>query len=493
MTDTHSYSESGSSGLSALKWSAIGLAGRQGLVALSYVIIARFLGPEPYAVVALAISYVALSLLLLDQGISASLISRGSISRAVVGAAMSLNMLLAIAVGLVTFVAAPAIAGFFSQPDLEGVLRALAAGLIVKGATVIPRAVLSRRGAFGALAKADVTGAVLGVTAGVAVAASGGGVWAIVAQTVLMDCVTLLFLLLAARPPRLNLKLGHLRGHWGFSLNVFGSSSLGYLASNSDNLLIARFLGPQSLGLYSLPYTISQFPVALTGQVVSRVLFPIVARRRFQKLEVHSLVERAIRGIALVTFPLMALLAAAAADLTSLFLGAEWLSAAPVLAILCISGARQSITTLSGPVLLGLGRADIQFKFSLAAAIVQVAGIVIGLNWGIVGVAIGYTTAGFLVTPAIAFLQRKFAGISILRQVRALVPSAHAALWLAAVYFFLRLVIDLPLPVTFVLCSIAALLTYLLVLFVAHREVWSSLWRDFLSVYPSRKPRHDDR
>lgn len=57
-------------------WNAIGILTRQFFLVVSSILLARILGPESYAIVALAGVYTAFATLLLDQGLTSPLISK---------------------------------------------------------------------------------------------------------------------------------------------------------------------------------------------------------------------------------------------------------------------------------------------------------------------------------------------------------------------------------------------------------------------------------
>jgi len=74
-------------------------------------------------------------------------------------------------------------------------------------------------------------------------------------------------------------------------------------------------------------------------------------------------------------------------------LGPRWMPVAPLLIVFGPLGAAQSIYTLTGLIYNTTGRTDIQFRWSILCSTVYLASFVIGLRWGIVGVASCYAVA----------------------------------------------------------------------------------------------------
>ncbi|MCZ4501142.1 MAG: lipopolysaccharide biosynthesis protein, partial [Marmoricola sp.] len=393
---TSNYEDSPKPGGSrSLKWSAIGLAGKHGTVAVFALVLARLLGPDAYGLVAQATIYITLTTLLLDQGIAAALMSERAVHRPVLGAAITLNMLLAVVLGGLTVGIAPGVAGFFGEPNLTPVLSVLGIGLLFKGAAIVPRMMLGRSLNFKAIALCDLTGAIAGGVLGISLAIGGADYWSLVGQNLAMDVVAAILYIAFAHPPAPNLQVRLIRPLLGFSSRVFGSNLLSYAAGNSDSILIGRYLGASALATYDVAYRFLRLPVDMTSQILSRVLFPLVAGKMHRGEAVAPIVFRSVRGVSYLTFPLMALVGAAAPQLVAVVLGSEWTAAVPILVVFALSGARQSITTINTPVMLGLGQAGAQLRFSIIAAVIQVSAIGLGLQWGALGVAVSYTVAGF--------------------------------------------------------------------------------------------------
>ncbi|PZF57759.1 hypothetical protein DEJ23_06355 [Curtobacterium sp. MCSS17_008] len=454
---------------SGFVWSFVGLAGRQLIIVAFSIALARMLGPDAYGVVAQAAVYMTLTTLLLDQGISAALLSARSVSRPLAGAAATINLSLAAVLGAITFAAAPLMAGFFRTPELTHILWVLAGALLFKGASIVPRLLLARSLNFRRQAVVDVSSAAVGGAVAVIAALGGADYWALVIQTLLADAISAVLLTALARPPVPNFQLRLLQETFGFSSRALGSSLISYTVQNIDNVLVGRFMGAVDLAHYSLGYRVLTTPIQMIGQAVTRVLFPSVARARHTDRSPAPLIARSITGISLITFPAMALVAVSSSTTVPLLLGDSWEPVIPVLSVLAISGARQSVTTVNTAVMLGMGRADVTLRFSLVAATVQISGIIIGLQFGILGVAAGLTLAGFLVTPIIAVLQKRIADFPIRAQILAVIPALHGTAWAIAVYLLLGLWIEEPWT-HLVLGTSAGVAVYAIVLLFAHRS-----------------------
>ncbi|NEQ88329.1 MAG: oligosaccharide flippase family protein, partial [Moorea sp. SIO2I5] len=105
---------------------------------------------------------------------------------------------------------------------------------------------------------------------------------------------------------------------------------------------------------------------------------------------------KVIGSIALITFPMMVGLWVAAEPFVLTLLGSQWQPVILLLMILAPVGMEQSLGTTVGTIYQAKGRPDLQFRWGIVSGILILTAFVIGLQWGIVGVAVAYVIASFL-------------------------------------------------------------------------------------------------
>lgn len=384
---------------SATRWSMVGIISRQGVRFLFTLILARVIGPDEFGVAAQALIVVTFITLFLDQGIGAALVQRKQLTGGVIGAAFTLNVSTTLLAAAGTFLLAGTLAAFFRTDALVAVMHLLALNVLAMGLEVVPRALLQRHLRFRTVALVELTGSVVGFAAGLVALAISESYWALIIHLLVADTVcTLLLTVAAGRHP--------LIGTWGdfkslvrFSLQVLGFGLVNYGARNADSILVGRYLGVEPLALYSLAYRTLMVPVVALSQVTNRVALPIYARLQDDR-------QRAVRAylestglIAVLAFPMMVTTIVLAPVGVPVIFGSAWVGAVVPIQILAVTGMRQSVQSTIGPVLLGHGRADLQLRWGIVSSTVYVLSFVIGLRWGIVGVAAAYTVAGFLLGP----------------------------------------------------------------------------------------------
>jgi PST family polysaccharide transporter len=288
------------------------------------------------------------------------------------------------------------------------------------------------------LAQGDIGGSAVGATAGIIAAVLGASYYSLVVQVTVTDLVTGIILLIAAKGPMPNRDFRELLTLLPFGVRIFATNGLAYLSRNVDNVLVGRYLGTSSLSYYSMAYRVLVIPVQLLGQTVNRVLFPVFSRLADKREEVARTLITSTEMLALAALPLMAFVACSSHELVLIGLGHAWLPAAPLITVLALAGARETVFYITPALMTGMGRAAMNLRFEIVSTGVQLTGIVIGLQFGVLGVASGYAIAGLALTPLPMFIQRRLTGVSLIQQLGAFWPAFDASLWASGAYLLLR-------------------------------------------------------
>ena len=370
-------------------------AGAQWVVLLTQfatsIVLARMLLPSDYGLVGLALVYTGFVTLVANLGMGPALIQRRTIDDGHICAAFWGTAGVSVLLFLASVVAAPVVADFFHQPQLVVIVRVTAIALLLSPLNSILYSLLSRKLAFRPLAMIDVAAAIASQGAALVLALSGWGVWSLVVAQLISPLMRLPLLL------RLNRWLPSPRFDphrfvelLSFSSHVVGFNFVNYFARNLDKVIIGKLLGSAALGFYDISYQIMLKPLQNISQTISAPLFPALSSIQNDKAQASEIYRRVVVYIALITFPIMTGIGLTAGDFVPLLLGEKWTPAIPIIQILCLVGAIQSVGSTVGDIYLSQGRSDIMLKWSLATTPLIAGAFLIGATWGVVGVAAGY-------------------------------------------------------------------------------------------------------
>ncbi len=365
----------------------------------SIMVLARLLQPADFGLVNMVTVVTGLIGLFREAGLSAVTVQRATISRAQVSALFWLNLLVGAGLMALSIAMAPAIAAFYHEPRLSWVACALGTGFLFNGAGVQHMALLQRQMRFAALAIVDVVSFVVGVTVGISMAMLGYGYWALVGMDLSMSVTSC-----AAAWASVGWIPGLPRRGVGLvSMMRFGGivsvdGFLTYLAYNTDKLLLGRFAGAETLGLYGRAYGLVSVPNLVLNQAVSGVAFSALSRLQADAGRFANYFLKGYSVFVAVTIPITVACTLFASDIIDVVLGPKWTAATPIFRCLAPTVVALALINPVGWLLFATGQVKRSLKQAFVMAPVLMGGCFAGLAYGPVGVAIGFSAAMTVLT-----------------------------------------------------------------------------------------------
>jgi PST family polysaccharide transporter len=387
------------------------------------ILLARLLTPEAFGLVAVAMTTILALEVIKDLGTGAALIQRTQVDQRLLSSVFYLNTVMGLLSSGAMALGAPLIAGLFSTPDAAPVVRALSLVLLVGGLVQTHHALLRRDMRFSAIAAVEVTGALTTGAVSIGLAVSGAGVWAMVWGTVAgVVAGTVVAWLRSGWRPTAELAVRPLLDIAGFSLHTAAFNATNFALQNADKLLVGRWLGSSSLGVYSLAQRTISYPVESISHVLMTVLFPAFARSQDDDSALRKGYARAAGAIAFVTFPTMVGAAVVAEPLVGAMLGDKWSALVPLLWFMAPAGSIAALLSAVNTLYSAKGRADWMFRWGLASGAVTLGAFALGLQWGLVGLAVAYLAVMVVQAPVGSAIALSLIGMRLRDLGRALAP-----------------------------------------------------------------------
>lgn len=381
----------------ALAFSASGQVAARAIGFGFGIALARMLGPHEFGLLAMITVLTQFLAGVADLGLEEALVQqreldethRSSVFWAMLGAGCLLGA------GIVA--AGPAIARFYGVEELRPLVVLVAGIFLLRGIGSVPRALLARRLDYRTSTAIECIAAVVAGACAVVLAARGFGAASLAIQLLVSEALGSAGMLWASGwRPRLVLRRAALADLFGFGAYRVATRSLVYWTQHVDDLLIGRLLGSGPLGLYTRAFSLMRLPVLAISRAITRPMFPALMLICDDRERVRSVYLRATGAVALATVPLCLGLVACAEPLVVGVFGPQWREAVPLARVLGIAGLLQGVTALASSLYLSQGRPDLHLRLHLLQNVVTVLGVVAGVRWGALGVAIGYSVASVL-------------------------------------------------------------------------------------------------
>lgn len=419
--------------MGGMVWAAWGSGGIAVLKAVVLVFLTRLLSAADFGLVSAALVVIAFSLNFSQLGIGPALVQRPELERRHVSSAFYSSLVFGLAVAGLVWLLAPALADFFRMPGLVPVVRALALVFPVSGISMVSDNLVQRRLGFRLLANVDVITYAVGYgLVGLGMAFTGWGVWSLVFAQ-LAQVALRAILLLRACPPVLDPppSWAALRELMEFGVGQSASRLALMMAMQADNLVVGRWLGAVALGFYSRAFQLMAVPTTLLGDVVDKVLFPMMARMQDDARRLGSGFLQGTALLVLVTLPAGVVAAVLAPDLIAVIFGAKWLGLVPPFQILALGMVFRTGSRMSDSLSRATGRVYRRAWRQVLYAALVFGGAWIGHFDGVTGVAWGVLAAVVLNYIIMAQLSIEVAGLTWGQFLQAQLPGMRLALVVA--------------------------------------------------------------
>lgn len=360
-------------------------------------ILARLLMPEAFGLISMVLVIVGFAEVFKEAGLSMATVQRSNVTHEQVSTLFWVNIAISSGIMLLVAASSPLISWFYSEPRLTEITIVVSLAFFFSGIAVQHQALLRRQMRFGILAGVNMGSIATGIIVGVGLALHGFGYWSLVGMHLAQPVANtiLVWKFCGWRPGAPKRGVG-VRPMLFFGGNLTLSNFLNYCTRNVDNLLIGAVCGASSLGLYTKAYRLLMLPIQQLNSPVSAAAMPALSRlqndpERFKQFY--------LKGISYLTFfgmPLVVFCFIAAEEIIRIVLGPGWEGSVPIFRALAPAALLGTFNVATGWIFVPLGRTDRQVKCTFFGSIITMIAFFIGIHWGPIGVAIGFSIGAVL-------------------------------------------------------------------------------------------------
>jgi O-antigen/teichoic acid export membrane protein len=457
---------------SGLKWNLINQLVSQVIFVWFGIYLARILGPNAYGLIGMITVFSGFANLFIDFGFSSAIIYDPKLTAEKTSSVFWFNLFIGVFVYLIFFLVSPLLASFYGVQELSNLTRVVTVSLIFNSLSGVPNSLISKSISFKEKVQAGWISTILSYIIGFILAFKGYGVWSLVTQSLVFSFVNLVLIWRIAKfLPKNHFSLSDIKSLVSYGGGIAGTNLFGYLTRNLDNLLIGKLLGEASLGIYSKSYSLMMLPIKNISSVFTKVLFPAFSKIQNQREKIAFYYLKTTKLIALITFPLMFGLFSVASEFVLIFLGPNWVDAIPIVKMLSLLGAIQSVLTLNGVVYNSLGKSVTAFKVTLILNLVLIPSWIIGIKLnGLNGLALAYLLIGSLGSIPILTKALSYINLTVLNQLKNLFNIIFSSIAIIVSCAVFDLFFSFSLGVNLVYKIIIGSFVYIVLIFLTEKR-----------------------
>ena len=216
------------------------------------IVVARLLAPEDFGVMAILTFFTAVALVVVDSGFSQTLLRKKLPTDDDYKSVFTFNLIVSVVLYMLSVAISPLLARYYNLHIITRIAPVLFLLLPINALGIIQNTKLSRELRFGVLSRINFMASLVAGVVAIVVAVYGGGVWALVAQRLMM--MTTKSLLLWWR--------GDWRGEGSFSrhawcemapfsFRLMSTDIVSALYNNVSQLFIGKIYSTNTLGFFN--------------------------------------------------------------------------------------------------------------------------------------------------------------------------------------------------------------------------------------------------
>ena len=420
-------------------WSGIDNVVQMGVTFLVSIVLARLLSPDDYGLLGIIMIFTNVCQQLINAGFSTALIRKPDATDDDFNTSFIVNIGLSLVLYAFIYLCSPLIADFFHREELIDLIRVSSLGMIIGAMAMVQQTRLTMRIDFKSQTKITFAASIVSGIVGITMAFLGFGVWALVIQQMVSQCLrTLLLWMVNKWIPKLRFSSKSFHELFGFGWKMMLSGLLDTAWKELYQVVVGKFYTPATLGQYTRSKHFSQLFSSNLTNVIQRVTYPVLSNIQDDRERMVSAYRRIIKVTMFVTAISMFFLGAISEPLLYCLIGSKWHEAAVYLPLICVAGSTYPLHAINLNMLQVQGRSDLFLGLEIIKKIVAIGPLVIGAIMGVIPML--YTNLG---TTVIAFFLNshysgKFLGYSSWMQIKDIAPSYGVATLIAFSVYFLK-------------------------------------------------------
>lgn len=381
--------------LNGIKWNLLSTLSTIFLNIILLWALSHLLSVEEYGVVSSAIIIITISTIVLDFGLSNSIIRSGYIDVIELSSLHILNIIMGFFIFLLIFFLRDCISGLFKGgAELSNQIAIISFFPLINSFLLQPKAVLVKEMKFDLVSKVTILGAITNFTLAIILSYVFRSAWCVAVSFVFQSmtiCFAFNFIARKYIKRSLEFNFSSIKKHLSFGLQSTIDSFINQISINTYPILMSRLVSLGAIGGYNIAYSISIGMFERLNPVLSQTLFPALSRLSDDQERLKKAFIKATFFSSLINFPMLLGLAIIASPLVHSVFDEKWYFIIPMVQILSLTGAIRSLDTPVISILLVKGMMYRNIYLGIEKLIIGIPlTYYLGNSYGIVGISASF-------------------------------------------------------------------------------------------------------
>lgn len=381
--------------LNGVKWNLLATLSTVFLNIILLWVLSHILSVKEYGVVSSSIIVITISTIVLDFGLSNSIIRSDTVDAVELSSLHLLNIIMGAVIFLLVFFLRDYISGLFRGGlGLSNQIAIISFFPLINSFSLQPKAMLIKEMRFELVSKITILGVMVNFALSIMLSYLYESAWCVALSFVLQSttmCIAFNFVTRKFIKHSFVFKFSSIKRHIFFGLQSTIDSFINQISINTYPILMSRLVSLGAIGGYNIAYNISIGMFERLNPVLSQTLFPALSKLSDDPSKLKKTFIKATFFSSLINFPMLLGVSIIAKPLVYSIFDEKWYFIVPIVQILSLIGAVRSLDTPIISILLVKGMMYRNIYLGIEKLLLGIPlTYYLGNNYGIVGISVSF-------------------------------------------------------------------------------------------------------
>ncbi len=375
---------------------------------ISTIVLARMLTPDDFGTFGMVVYFYMFFMTFRMLGLREGIIQQTDLDNTQKNALFFMGAVFSLLLTILFIMLSPIIAGFYHKPELISLCVVISFGCVISGLSTVHLALLEREMKFDKIAYNEIISTILSLFSSIVVALMGFGYWALVARRLIKETsLSIGAWFFNKWRPTWPDSFSSSRKLLRFGSNIIGFQLVNFFSRNLEKILIGKWFGSTTLGVYDRAYFLYSTPTEATTTPITNIAVSMLRRLRHDKERYKEFFINTFHSLAFVAFFITANLVVTAKDLVYLLMGSQWADTGVLFQLLSISIGTTILYRTSTWLHISLGKANKLLMWGIFSAFLICLTYFVSIQYGVFVLIVCYVILmHLLLIPSLWFAGR---------------------------------------------------------------------------------------
>jgi O-antigen/teichoic acid export membrane protein len=351
---------------------------------ISVAVLSRLFSPEDFGIIAAAQVFAMFFQMLAMSGLGPAVVHQETVPANMRNGIFSFSLIIGLVLALIFLLSAETLFYWFGFDDGLIVFYTLVPCVFFTSLSMMPLASLQKDTLFLVIARAEIFAEICAFLICIVASFYFSGITALALKFLFVPVVRFIFYYIFSAQttigrPLFGREITQVVKLYNYAKYQVAFNILNFFAVNLDNILVAKYFGAASLGIYEKTYQVMRYPLILFTFAITPALQPVLTKYKNQPKIVFEAYFNIAQKLAMVGVFSATVIYWNAADIVFILFGDQWFATTPYLQILALSIPAQMVLSSTGGVYQAFGETKTMFYCGVFGSAMIISAVAYGI------------------------------------------------------------------------------------------------------------------